>query len=90
MDLEELKLYLHADDVEEDVIISGLQLAAEEYLKNAGISVDYSKELYKLAVKILVAHWHENRAVESEKSMSKLSFSLDAIITQLKYTQKIT
>lgn len=88
MDLEELKLFLRIDDVEEDTLIQGLQLAAEEYMTNAGINKDYSKELYKLAVKILVSHWYDNRNVENiGKNISKISFGLDTIITQLKYTQ---
>ena len=88
MDLEELKLFLRIDTEEEDTLIQGLQLSAEEYLLNAGINKDYSKELYKLAVKILVSHWFENRSVETiGKNISKIAFGLDTIITQLKYTQ---
>lgn len=88
MTLEELKLFLRVDGEEEDTLIQGLQLGAEEYLANAGIVKDYSKELYKLAIKILVSHWYENRSVETVgKNISKISFGVDTIITQLKYTQ---
>ena len=44
MDLEELKLFLRIDGEEEDSFIEGLQIAAEEYLTNAGIKKDYTKE----------------------------------------------
>lgn len=88
MDLEELKLFLRIDGEEEDTLIEGLKLGAEEYLKNVGITKDYSKELYKLAIRILVSHWYENRSVETVgKNVSKIGFGLDTIITQLKYTQ---
>jgi uncharacterized phage protein (predicted DNA packaging) len=88
MDLEELKLFLKIDDNEEDILIQGLQLSAEEYLANVGVIKDYTKELYKLAIKILVTHWYENRAVETVgKNVSKISFGLDTIILQLKYNQ---
>lgn len=88
MDLEELKLFLRIDGEEEDSFIEGLQIAAEEYLTNAGIKKDYTKELYKLAIKILISHWYENRAVETVgKNVSKIAFGLDTILTQLKYTQ---
>lgn len=88
MELEELKIYLKIDDNEEDIFIQTLQTSAEEYLTNAGIIKDYSKELYKLAIKILVAHWYENRAVETiGKNITKIAFSLDVILIQLKYTQ---
>ena len=88
MDLEELKLFLRIEGDEEDSFIEGLQIAAEEYLTNAGIKKDYTKELYKLAIKILISHWYENRAVETAgKNVSKIAFGLDTIIVQLKYTQ---
>lgn len=88
MNLEELKLFLKIDDNEEDILIEGLQLSAEEYLINAGIKKDYTKELYKLAIKILVSHWYENRAVETiGKNVSKIAFGLDTILIQLKYSQ---
>lgn len=88
MDLEELKLFLKIDYDEEDNLIQGLQLSAEEYLTNAGIIKDYSKELYKLAIKILISHWYENRSVETiGKNVSKIAFGLDTILLQLKYTQ---
>lgn len=88
MDLQELKLFLKIDGDEEDTLIEGLQLGAEEYLTNAGIIKNYEKELYKLAIKILVTHWYENRAVETVgKNVSKIAFGLDTIIIQLKYSQ---
>lgn len=88
MDLEELKLFLRVDGEEENSLIEGLKIGAEEYLTNAGIQKDYSNELYKLAIKILVIHWYENRAVETiGKNVSKIAFGLDTILVQLKYTQ---
>lgn len=88
MDLEELKLFLRIDGEEENSLIEGLKIGAEEYLTNAGIQKDYSKELYKLAIKILISHWYENRSVETiGKNVSKIAFGLDTILVQLKYTQ---
>jgi uncharacterized phage protein (predicted DNA packaging) len=84
LELDELKLFLRVDGEEEDELIQGLQLAAEEYLINAGVNKDYSKELYKLAVKLLVTHWYNNREVTGKAD--RLAFSLDTIILQLKYT----
>jgi uncharacterized phage protein (predicted DNA packaging) len=85
MEAEELKKYLRVTTDDEDEIVEGLQLAAEEYLTNAGIKKDYEKKLYKLAVKLLVSHWYENRMIQSEKTQTKLSFSLEAIIMQLQF-----
>lgn len=85
MDLQEIKEYLRIDSDNEDGLITGLQKAAEKYLENAGIAVDYTNELYKLAVKLLVCHWYENREPTGEAT--ELAFSLRHIIAQLKYTQ---
>ncbi|MGG7057607.1 head-tail connector protein [Clostridium tertium] len=88
MNIDDLKLFLKIDDYEEDNLIQALQLSAEEYLTNAGIKKDYTKELYKLAIKILVSHWYENRSVETVgKNVSKIAFGLDTILIQLKYSQ---
>lgn len=88
MELEEIKLFLRVDSDEDDTLIEGLQLAGEEYLTNAGIIKDYTKELYKLAIRLLVSHWYDNRESVVIGSISKnLEFSLASMITQLKYTQ---
>ena len=85
MNLDEIKLFLRVDGNEEDTLIQSLQLAGEEYLANAGVNKDYTKELYKLAIKLLVGHWYSNREVIGKAN--KLAFSLDTMILQLKYTQ---
>jgi hypothetical protein len=54
-------------------------------MTNAGVNKDYTKELYKLAIKLLVGHWYSNRDIVGKAD--KLAFSLDSMILQLKYTQ---
>ena len=84
MEISEIKEFLRLDTDDEDILISGLKLAAEEYLTNAGVTKDYTKELYKLVVKILVSHWYENRDAVIIGSISKtLEFSLNSMIIQL-------
>lgn len=85
MEIEELKLFLRIDSIEDDTLIQGLQFAAEEYMTNAGVIKDYTKFLYILAIKILVGHWYENRSTVGKAD--KLAYSLDSMILQLKYTQ---
>lgn len=86
MTLVEIKLFLRIDHVEEDELLHGLQLSAERYLDNAGVVKDYTNELYKLAIKLLISYWYENREAEKfGKTSTKLKFSLDSMITQLKY-----
>ncbi len=84
MDVNELKSYLKVTDNEENDLIEGLQKAAEEFLANEGVQVSYDRKLYSLAVKLLVAHWYDNRMVQSDKPYTNLSYSLDAIVLQLK------
>lgn len=85
MELTEIKLYLRIDEDSEDTLISSLQLAAEEYLTNAGVTKDYTKELYKLAIKLLVSNWYENRDTILIGSISKkLDYSLNHILMQLR------
>ena len=85
--IDEIKLHLRLDHDYEDDLLNTLLSSAAIYLKNAGCIVTEG-ELYNLAIKILVSHWYENRAVETAgKNVSKIAFGLDTIIVQLKYTQ---
>lgn len=83
--LEEAKEYLKIEHDEEDTLVQSLIIAAENYIKNAtGIEFDDTNELAKLAIKLLVVNWYENREINTDKA-NKLAFSLDVILTQLKY-----
>ena len=85
LSMGEAKRYLQIDedDSDSDSEIQSLILAAEEYLKNAGCTLIEGNELAKLAVKILVVHWHENR--EPIGKGDKLQYGLAGIILQLQY-----
>lgn len=88
MELEEIKLYMRIDSSEDDILIADMQLAAEEYLANAGITKDYLKNLYKLAVKLLIKHWYDNRDATIDGGVGtvskKLEYSLSSIMFQLR------
>jgi len=81
--LDEAKSYLLVDGTDEDTEITALIGAAETYLTNAGATLTAGNELAKLAVKMLVVHWHENR--EPVGQASKIAFGLSSIIAQLQY-----
>ncbi|MGE6344940.1 head-tail connector protein [Bacillus mycoides] len=82
--LEEAKKYLRVDGDEEDDLITSFITAAEIYIKNAtGKNVDLKSELAKLAARILIAHWYENR--EAVGKAEQLAFSLQSILVQLQY-----
>jgi uncharacterized phage protein (predicted DNA packaging) len=79
----EVKHFLRVDFDEDDTVIDTLIIAAESYLKNAGCLVDYTNNLFFLAMKMLVGHWYENREVVGTDE--KMAYSLNAIIVQLQY-----
>ena len=88
--LDEVKEFLRIeiDYSDEDSFLNSLIMAAETYITNAtGKIFDTSNELAKLATKILITHWYENRQIDSFTSVNKISFSLDCILTQLSYCE---
>ena len=84
--LEEIKNYMRIDEDYDDNLINSLIEAANLYMVNAGVK-SFENDLYKLAIKMLVLHWYENREVIGEAK--KLAFSLDNIITQLQYCYEV-
>jgi uncharacterized phage protein (predicted DNA packaging) len=84
--LEEIKNYMRIDEDYDDNLINSLIEAASLYMLNAGVK-NLENDLYKLAIKMLVLHWYENREIIG--NANKLSFSLDNIITQLKYCYEV-
>lgn len=84
MNLDDIKLYLRIDGDEEDSLLISLIAASEIYLKNAaGIDVDETNDLHKLAVNLLVSNSYENRLPIG--TGNNLSFSLESIIMQMRY-----
>lgn len=84
--LEEIKNYMRIDEDYDDNLINSLIEAANLYMINAGVK-KFENDLYKLAIKMLVLHWYDNREVIGEAK--KLAFSLDNIITQLQYCYEV-
>lgn len=85
----DIKLYLRVDHAADDALIDALLLAASSYINNktgktlssaANINTD---AVYQLGVKLLCAHWYENRGVEIPGSLTKISHSIDAIIDHI-------
>ena len=83
--VDEAKKYLRIEPeyTDEDEDISAIIAAAEQYLLNAGCILNDGDELAKLAEKMLVVLWYENR--ESIGNADELPFGLRNIIEQLKY-----
>ena len=99
MTLDEAKKYLRIDATDEDDLILSLITAATGYINGqtgktqvktgiggdglptyADISTD---ALYNLIIKQMITHWFDNRAVETPGQISKISYSVDAIINHI-------
>lgn len=86
--MTEIKNYLRIDEDADDSEVNSLIQAAKIFIKNTGVTITEQLEqndLYILAIKILVTHWHENR--EPIGKADTLPFSLTSIIVQLKYCE---
>lgn len=89
--LEQAKEYLRIDEdlTEDDELIGSLIEAATDYLEQTtGKKYSDNSQLFVLAVKMLVAHWYENRSVFSTKTnVNNLPHSIEAIITHISLAQ---
>lgn len=98
--LAEIKTFLRVDSDAEDSLLTAQMTAAQSFIggkisKTRHVTKDESgeptyediasDELYKHAVKLLVAHWYENRAVETvgNKTINKINYTVDAILTHI-------
>jgi len=79
--LEEIAEYARIDTAEEN--IQSFVDSAEAYLLNAGIAKNESSPIYKLAVKMLVTFWYDNRIPSGDTTAQP--FGLAGLITQLQY-----
>lgn len=85
--LQEAKSWLkrEPESTSEDIDITALIIAAENYIKNGtDKTFDNTNELAKLAIRMLVSHWYTKREIVGKAD--KLAYSLDSILFQLTYT----
>jgi len=86
MDLDELKKLLKIDGYDLDDILLLYQLAAEEYMKNAGVTQEYTSNLYKIVIAIFVGTILENPTLIINGTITSevKSITLNALIAQLR------
>lgn len=94
MTLQDVKQYLRVTTDNEDAVIQANLTAAKTYIKaqtgktkvksgetEADIETD---ELWGMAVKLMVAHWYENRAIEVTGTIvARLSHTVDALVNHI-------
>lgn len=89
MELTDIKEFLKIDNDAEDALLDSLLVAAESYIKQTtgktlkGTAAINTDELYNLCVKLMVAHWYENRAVQSPTSLVNFDYSVQALINHI-------
>jgi len=88
MDINQLKNYLRVDSdiTEDDELISDIAEAAKRYIQNStGKKYKDSCKIWSMAIKILTAHWYENRKiyVSNSGSVHDLPYSISALITHI-------
>lgn len=93
MTLNDTKLYLKVDNTADDTFIQSLIAAATSYINQQtgktkkvvdDVEVDISTdELYNLCLKMMIAHWYENRGVEIAGNFTKISHSVDALVSHI-------
>lgn len=89
--LGEAKNYLKvdADITEDDELITSLIGAAEGYIEQCTGKRNDDNATYDLAIKLLVAHWYENRQTYNPKpgTLSELPHSITALIQHIASAQ---
>ena len=62
--LKDVKLYLRVDDYTEDEVIQGMIDAAKQYIQTGtGVTFDETNARHLLTLKMIVAHWYDNRGL---------------------------
>lgn len=89
MELKTLKdEYLKIDTDQDDTLLKTLLTAAKEYIRNGIGRYTEGNAQFELVVGMLVEHWYENRGMyESGVSGSNIPFTVQALLTQLRYVE---
>ncbi len=79
--LDDVKLYLRVDGVDEDTLIQDLMDGAVSYMQRmTGKVYDPADGVWKMAVKYLCSHWYENRDDTVAGRDAKVGHTIDALI----------
>ena len=98
--LDEVKIYLHVDSDVENALIESQMSAADRYISGKisktqvylstgedGIKVYgpiADDSLYQQCIKLMVAHWYENREASTDLKLSEVPFAVEAILNRHK------
>lgn len=87
MTVQDIKNYLRLDDDGDDVLLKSLFKAAQKYVEEkTGKTCPKNDEVWNICIKILVAHWYENRqaqAVSTRSNLVTVDHTVDALIMHI-------
>lgn len=83
MTVEEIKLYLKVDNDDEDALIEGQMAAATRYIERTTGKAYTDDEVWNICVKMLVAHWYENRGVQSGRGNVRFDYSVTSLMNHI-------
>lgn len=87
--LNDVKLYLRVDDYTEDEVIQGMIDAAKQYIQmGTGVSFDETNARHLLTLKMIVAHWYDNRGLVG--NTTELPFTVTAQLLQIEAERRET
>ena len=87
--LNDVKLYLRVDDYTEDEVIQVMIDAAKQYIQTGtGVSFDETNARHLLTLKMIVAHWYDNRGLVG--NTTELPFTVTAQILQIEAERRET
>ena len=87
--LNDVKLYLRVDDYTEDEVIQGMIDAAKQYIQTGtGDSFDETNARHLLTLKMIVAHWYDNRGLVG--NTTELPFTVTAQLLQIEAERRET
>lgn len=84
LDIKNVKAYLRIDFDDDDFLLNGIMLAAEEYIKSAVGVYDSSNPKANMLYMAIVQDLYDNRALTvTEQQRKRMSYMFSAIILQL-------
>ena len=87
--LKEVKRYIRVEDTGDSEFDNSINeevqifiLSAEKFLLSHGVQKDYTNELYKIAIFMLISIWYDNRGLD-EQQTREIPYGVTRIIRQL-------
>lgn len=99
LNIADMKIYLRVDADDEDSLIEAQMSAADKYISGKlsktqvylstgedGVKVYgplAEDSLYQQCIKLIVAHWYENREIVASGASTGIQHTVDAILTHI-------